>query len=261
MGNERVFITGASRGIGRALALELGRRGNDLVLAARDEAALEAVAREITERGGRASWLRLDVSRPETIAPALAEAAGRLGGLDVVVANAGTGRPGALAATTAADLWEVFAVNTIGAVLTLSAALPHLRSAARPLLVGISSLAGYRGGPGSGPYNASKAAFISLLETLRMETAGRGIRVLDVRPGFVRTAMTDRNTFRMPFLMEAALAAERLADAIEKRRSRVVFPRRAGWVMTLLRHLPDAVFDRLAARVAARILPAEGHRP
>lgn len=245
------LVTGASSGIGRALVLELAARGWRVAALSRRAAALEALAREA---GPGCLPLPADVSRPAELRACVQRAARELGGLDAVVANAGCGLPGRSAEVDLEAVRELFAVNVLGALATFQAALPHVRRSRRGLLVGISSLAAHRGGPGSGPYNASKAALSRLLETLRAELAGEGIRVLDVRPGFVRTPMTDRNTFSMPFLMEPDAAARRIARAMERRRSHLTLPKRAGLLVGLLRHMPDRLFDRLARAVARRVV-------
>ena len=251
------FVTGASSGLGKALAAELLRRGWRVAAAARRRGEMEDLA-GIAPSPEQLGIFSLDVTDEPALRAAIDEAAAAFGGLDVAVANAGIGIPGLCADLALAELRRVFEVNLIAAAATLTAALPHLRRAPAPLLVGISSLAAHRGGPGSGAYNASKAAFSRWLESLRMELAAEGIRVLEVDPGFVRTPMTDRNRFAMPFLMEPEAAARRMADAIERRRSHLAFPRRLAFLVGLLRRMPDGLFDGFASRLTAR-LRARGH--
>jgi NAD(P)-dependent dehydrogenase (short-subunit alcohol dehydrogenase family) len=249
----RAFLTGASSGIGRALAVELARRGWSVALAARRTDALEAVARVADPARQRTIVVPLDVRRIASIAPAVDRASEQLGGLDAVVANAGIGIPGFIEAAGIDELREVLEVNVLGALETLRAGLAHVRLAPRPLLVGVSSMAAWRGGPLAGPYNASKAALSSLLESLRLELAGSNVRVLEVNPGFVRTPMTARNTFPMPFLVEPERAARLIASAMERRRSHLAFPWPTALLMGLVRRLPDPVFDALGAALTRRL--------
>jgi NAD(P)-dependent dehydrogenase (short-subunit alcohol dehydrogenase family) len=249
---RRAFVTGASSGLGRALAAELLRRGWQVAAAARRGGELETLDK-FAASPEQLRTFAVDVTDEPALRAAVDGAASRFGGLDVAVANAGIGVPGLAETLPLTELRRVFEVNVIGAAATLIAALPHLRGAPEPLLVGVSSLAAHRGGPGSGAYNASKAAFSRWLESLRMELAAEGVGVLEIVPGFVRTPMTDRNRFAMPFLMEPEDAARRMADAIERRRSHLAFPRRLAFAIGVLRRMPDGLFDRFASRLTARL--------
>lgn len=220
-----------------------------MALAARNVSALREIAEEYPDA---TCVLPLDVTDEEALSGALKKAAAHFGGLDCVIANAGIGIPTAARAVDAATMRKVLEVNLIAASITLVKGLPFVEESPVGLLVGISSLAGHRGGPRSGPYNASKAGFSRFMESLRSELGSTHVRVLDIRPGFVRTPMTNRNRFRMPFLLEPDDAARRMANAIEKRRSHLTYPRRMGALLGILRHMPDGLFDRLARRVARR---------
>jgi NAD(P)-dependent dehydrogenase (short-subunit alcohol dehydrogenase family) len=249
------FVTGASSGIGHALCRGLLQRGCAVAAAARRMEPLRELEAEGHARGVRVLAVPLDVACTEAIAPALARAAGELGPFDAVVANAGRGRPLRALEWDAGSVREVFAVNLFGAVETLLAAVPHLRGPGS-VLAGVSSIAAWRSGPGAAAYNASKAALSSFLEGIRPELRDLGIRVLEVNPGFVHTAMTDRNAFPMPFRIGAADAARRIVRALEGRRNRLAFPLPMALLMGLVRRLPDRVFDALNLRVSRRLASA-----
>jgi NAD(P)-dependent dehydrogenase (short-subunit alcohol dehydrogenase family) len=244
----RVFLTGASSGLGYALAQTFIDEGYDIALAARRTGPLLELVQVAVDRGQRAIAIPLDVADTSTIAPAVARASEFLGGLDIVIANAGVGIPAPALELRSEDLKAVLDVNVLGAAETLLAARAEiLRS--KGVLVGVSSLAAWRAGPGAAAYNASKSALSAFLEAIRPEFFTRGVAVMEVNPGFVRTPMTDRNGFAMPFLLEPTDAARRVFTAIRKRKSRFAFPRRAAFFMGLLHHLPDWAFDLLARRV------------
>ncbi|MFZ5558950.1 MAG: SDR family NAD(P)-dependent oxidoreductase [Pseudomonadota bacterium] len=231
---RRVWILGASAGIGAALARELLRRGARVAGTARNA---EALARVL---GGSPETLALpgDVTRPETIAAARDRIVAAWGGIDVAVFMAGT--------YSAARAWEVpvegarqeVEINLMGAFNGVATLLPQLLQQGRGALVLVSSVAGYRGLPNSLVYGATKSALINMAETLYLDLAPRGVAVYLVNPGFVRTPLTDRNTFRMPALIEADEAARRIADGMEAGRFEIHFPRRfTGW-LKLLEVLP-----------------------
>ena len=244
------LVTGASSGIGRALALELARRGTWVSLAARRTERLEQLAREVEAAGGRARVEALDVRDTEAVGRAVRAAdEAAPGGLDLVVANAGVGSvvpPDQLDWEAVAD---VLAVNVVGAAATLFSALPLFRERRAGTLVGVSSLAGVRALPGSGAYSASKAALSTLLESLEIDLRDTGVRVVDVQPGFVRTAMTERNEFRMPFLLELDDAVRRTVAGLESGRSVVSYPWQLAWPLKVgARVLPRGVWRGLTKR-------------
>lgn len=251
---KRAFLTGASTGIGRALSRELVARGWRVALASRQAEVLESQAREIDPGRERTQVFQLDVSDTDSIAPIMERAAAVFGGLDAVIANAGVGIPIKAVKLDLKTIRQVFEVNVMGAMETLIAGLPHVRQAEHGVLVGVSSIAAWRSGPGAAPYNASKAAFSSFLEGMRSELSDLGVCVLEICPGFVKTPMTDRNDFKMPFLMPPERAASLIARAIEARQPRLSFPWQTALGMSLVRRLPDRIFDALNRRLARRIL-------
>ncbi len=238
-----VFLTGASSGIGAALARELARRGARLGLVARRLQALDALAAELP---GGAQVYALDVTDRPRLLAAAEDFERCCGGTDIVIANAGISA-GML--TEHYEDLEVFdrilATNLNAVVTSFHPFIGPMRLRRRGTLVAIASVAGVRGLPGSEAYCASKAALISYCESLRVGLRGSGIRVLTICPGFIHTPMTEKNPYPMPFLMAADEFARSAADALEARRSYTVIPWQMAWVARALRLLPNWAFDRL----------------
>jgi short-subunit dehydrogenase len=240
------LITGASSGIGSELALELSRRGWRVALLARRREALEALAARIAAAGGEADVFVADVIDAAAVARAAADLLAVRGSIDLAVANAGIGQSGPIAKADPAQARATLRTNVEGTLNLIAAVLPSMLEGRSGHIVGIASLAGFRGLPGSAIYSASKAALRSLLEAARVELAPKGILVTTINPGFVRTPMTAANRFRMPFLMEADEAARRIADAIEARKKELGFPLPMSLFVRLARLLPNAVWDRVS---------------
>lgn len=241
---KTALITGASSGIGRELALELSRRGWRVALLARRREALEELAQAISSRGGVADVVAADVTDPAALASAAAEITRRCGSIDLAVANAGIGQSGPLARLDPSAAAATLRTNVEGTFNLIAAVAPGMIEQRRGHIVGIASLAGFRGLPGSAVYSASKAAMRALLEAARVELAPKGILVTTINPGFIRTPMTAANRFRMPFLMDADDAARRIADAIDARRKELSFPLPMALFVRAARFLPNAVWDR-----------------
>lgn len=243
------FITGASSGIGRAIAIHLAEGGTRVALAARRREPLAELAREVAERGGDASVYPLDVSDPEQVEAVIRGADEDFGGIDLVIANAGvSGKQTWSGDLNYAAVADVLAVNVQGAAATLVALMDRMVERRRGHLVGVSSLAQYRGLPRSAAYSASKAFLSTFLEGLRVDLRQAGISVTDVRPGFVRTAMTEGNSHRMPFMLETTEAAEIVVRGIEKRSAVVAFPWQLATVVRSAALLPNAIYDRAVTR-------------
>lgn len=246
----RVFVSGASSGIGAALARHYAGRGAQLGLAARRADALRALTASI--QGGHAVY-PLDVTDAAALARAAEDFVSRFGVPDIVIANAGISVGTLTEAAEDRDAFErVFAVNVLGMVNTFRPFVAPMRARGRGRLAGIASVAGVRGLPGAGAYSASKAATIAYLESLRVELRGSGVRVVTVAPGYVDTPMTLNNPYPMPFLLPAAEAARRIARVIDRGASYAVVPWQMGIVAKLMRLLPDALFDRLAAKAGRK---------
>ena len=244
-GAQRVIITGASSGIGRELAIAYARRGARMVLVARREDLLNDTAAGATAVGGAARCLVADVTAPETAARAVRIAIEHYGGVDVVVINAGRGGAAHARAFNAQEAIAVMDTNTNAAFRMIEAVMPVMLDQGHGVLAAITSLAAYRGMPGSGPYNASKAALCVMMESLRTELRGSGISVVTIAPGFIRSEMTARNNFHMPMMLETDKAAHRIVHAIDRRRSLYRFPWSTSLAVRLLQILPNPIYDRL----------------
>ena len=238
----RVVITGASSGIGEALARHYAGKGVVLGLISRRSASPEGFPGEIVSYA-------VDVTDEAALAAAARDFIARFGIPDLVIANAGIG-----SGTDAADIGDVAKLrkmldtNVAGLAATLAAFAPAMRQAGRGTLVGIASVAGFRGLAGNAAYCASKSAAITWLESLRTELHGSGVSVVCVCPGYIDTPMTRVNRFHMPFLLTADEAARRIARAIAARRRLAVIPWQMALVALLLRAMPGWLYDRLAAR-------------
>ena len=246
----KVFITGASSGIGEALAREYHRRfpGSTIGLVARRAGELERVAAALA--GASVHRYGLGVTDRGALARAAADFIAIDGAPpDAVIANAGISA-GTLTgeAADAAVFRRIVDVNVTGMFDTFAPFVSAMRARGAGRLVGIASVAGIRGLPGAGAYSASKAAAIAYLESLRVELRGSGVRVVTIAPGYIRTPMTRRNTYAMPFLTDADVFARRAVDAIVRGNSYVVIPRPMHAVALGLRVLPNWLFDRLFAR-------------
>jgi short-subunit dehydrogenase len=243
---RRVFITGASTGIGAALARHYAGPESEIGLFARRRDLLEQLAASLP---GRTALYAADITDSTALGAAAQDFLARFGTPDLVIANAG------VSVGTRGDelqdvdkLRRVLDVNVAGLAATLAAFAPAMRAAGSGTLCGIASVAGLRGIPGAGAYSASKAAAISWLESLRTELAGSGVSVVTICPGYIDTPMTKVNKYRMPFLISADDAAGRFARAIESRRRLAVIPWQMAIVSTLLHAMPAWLYDRLAAR-------------
>ena len=250
---KRVFITGASSGLGEALAREYAQRGARVGLLGRREAALRQVAASLPNPSLHAVYAA-DVNDHDALRAAAADFIRRAGGIDIVIANAGISY-GTLT-ERGADLnvfAQVIQTNVIATAATFAPFIDAMKAQAaageRGLrLVGIASVAGIRGLPGAEAYSASKAAVISYCESLRVELRGQGIRVVTIAPGYIDTPMTQVNDYPMPFLLPAARFAQRAWRVIDAGRSYAVIPWPMRGVSWLLRLLPNWLYDRLFAR-------------
>lgn len=241
--SQRVFITGASSGIGQALARHYAKQDARLGLAARRKGELEALAATLDVP---CVIYPLDVRDAEALAQAAQDFMQQFGTPDIVIANAGVSR-GTLTEhkEDTAAFKAIMDINVLGIVHTFQPFIHAMRTKGEGRLVGIASVAGMRGLPGAEAYSASKAAAISYLESLRIEMIGSGIAVTTIAPGYIRTAMTDVNTYGMPFLMDVDIAAEKFAHAIYRKRRFVVIPWQMGLVAKLMRLIPPVLWDWL----------------
>jgi NAD(P)-dependent dehydrogenase (short-subunit alcohol dehydrogenase family) len=245
---KRVFITGASSGIGAALARRYAGEGAVIGLLARRKEALEELAASLPN-AGRHRIYPLDVTDHLALSEAAADFIAACGGIDVVIANAGVSRGTLTEYSEDLPVFErIVATNLVATVATFAPFLATLKAQARAgnrngRLVGIGSVAGVRGLPGAGAYSASKAAVMSYCESLRVELNGSGIKVVTITPGYIDTPMTRSNAYPMPFLMPVEKFAARAVDAIHAGVSDKVIPWQMGIVARVLRRLPDWAYD------------------
>jgi hypothetical protein len=241
---RRIVITGASAGIGEALARHYAAADTVIGLVARRQAPMQALAASLP---GRCEIYALDIADTAALENAARDFCARHGTPDLVIANAG------ISVGTHCDdpadiakLRRLLEVNVTGLAATLAAFAPAMRTERRGVLCGIASVAGFRGVPGAGAYSASKAAAITWLESMRTELAGSGVSVVTICPGYVDTPMTRVNRYRLPFLLPADEAARRIARAIAARRRLAVIPWQMALVSVLLRFAPPWLYDRFA---------------
>jgi NAD(P)-dependent dehydrogenase (short-subunit alcohol dehydrogenase family) len=239
----RVIISGASSGLGFALARHYIERGATVAAFARRGELLQALATEFPDQ---VYCYVLDVRDVAAVQNAANDFIARVGVPDVVIANAGVS-VGTLT-EYAEDLdafQQVMDINVLGMVKTFQPYVAAMRAARSGSLVGIASVAGFRGLPGASAYSASKAAAISYLESLRVELHGSGVKVVTICPGYIKTRMTAVNPYPMPFILDADEAARRMVRAIARQTSYTVIPWQMNLVGRVLKMLPNWLYDRL----------------
>jgi len=246
--DKLVFITGASSGIGQALAWRYHRAGWRLALVARRTAEIEHWARTNGLAADRYAVYGADVADTDSIVAAGRACMARQGVPDAVIANSGISIGVDSALREDLDvIARTLATNNVGLAATFHPFIAAMARRGSGALVGIASVAGIRGLPGHGAYCASKAAVISYCESLRGELRSSGVKVVTICPGYVATPLTQRNRYAMPFLMQPQDFAQRAFTAIEAGASYRVIPWQMGVVAKLLRLLPNALYDRLLA--------------
>ena len=253
-----VLITGAANGIGRATALELARNGVRMGLIDIDSTGLESLANELRDAGATFVVATADVSRRRPLRQAVKEIEAALGPVDVLLACAGFGTLTLVPDLALDTLRRTFEVNMFGVAESIEAVLPGMLIRGRGHLVGVASLAGYRGFPWMISYSASKAALIAYLEALRPGLARRGITVTTVCPGFVRTAMSTGVPYKRKIKMiEPEQAAQHLVRAILRRPRNCVFPWSMRMGLAILKLMPDRLFDWMMRRAGPEALAVD----
>lgn len=249
---QRVLITGASSGIGRALAKQYAAQGAILGLLARREDQLRSLQAELN---CECRIYAVDVRDSEAVRNAAQDFINHYGLADIVIANAGVSA-GTLTENQGdnAVFAAILAINVLGLVATFQPFIDPMKSAGKGQLVGIASIAGVRGLPGAGAYSASKAAAIAYLESLRVDCAAYGIAVTTIAPGYIKTPMTDVNRFPMPFIMDVDVAAAQFVRAIAAKRRFVVIPWQMGLLAKFMRLIPPWLWD-----YALRHAPKKAH--
>ncbi|MGA9666530.1 MAG: SDR family oxidoreductase [Gallionella sp.] len=243
---KSLVITGASSGIGLAIARHYLERGAVVAAFARRAELLQKLSAEFP---GRVFCYALDVRDSSAIRHAAKDFIAHAGVPDIVIANAGVSAGTITEFDVDIDAFQqVMDINVLGIVKTFQPFVAAMREAQHGTLVGIASVAGLRGLPGAGAYSASKAAAISYLESLRVELHGSGVKVVTICPGYIKTPMTAANPYTMPFILDADDAAIRIARAIERKTSFAVIPWQMALVGRLLKSLPRWLYDILFAK-------------
>lgn len=232
------MIFGASQGIGKALAYEYHACGAELMLLSRNTVALMKIS---SETGSY--YMECDITDNNNVKKAVQYSCNVLGKIDIVIINSGVGGPLWMKDITLEKIQNIYKVNVFGAANVLEYIIPVMKNQRNGTIAGISSLADVRGYPGSGPYSSSKAALSVLLESARIELKKHNIRIVTVRPGFVKTAMTEKNEFKMPFIMSATKAAHKIRKGIESGKPVVQFPLALVMATYITKMMPSRIFD------------------
>ena len=243
------FITGASSGFGRGLALRLSRQGYAVGVAARRAEKLTTLAEEIEAQGGKVEVFAVDVADRDALLGAIADCEATLGPIDLLIANAGVSSHARPEELDAREVDGIMQINFLGAVTATEGVLQGMLERGRGQIVAVSSLASYQGLLYHGSYCASKAAMNGFFESLRLDVARRGVDVTLITPGFVKTEMTAGRDDPMPFLMELDPALDIMMKGILKRKRLVKFPAPLSTLTWWARVLPRGVFDRLVGGV------------
>ncbi|MEM7023372.1 MAG: SDR family NAD(P)-dependent oxidoreductase [Pseudomonadota bacterium] len=245
--SEVIWITGASSGIGRALALRMARDGHRIAASARNQKALERLAAEAD--GGLIRSFPLDVTDLASVKAAFSGIESALGPVDMAVLAAGNHHPVVATDFRSADMARLVDINLIGVANTLEPLMAAMIGRGKGRIAIVSSVAGYRGLPTSAYYGATKAALINLAESLKFDLDRHSVTMQLIDPGFVKTPLTDRNTFKMPFLISAEEAADAMVRGLRGRGFEITFPKRFTTIMKLLRCLPYRLYFPLVTRI------------
>jgi short-subunit dehydrogenase len=247
-GKPITLITGASSGIGAALAKRLARLGDHVILVARRIRLLQEVANDIARAGGTSEVMRCDVTAGEAARACVEEVLQKHGRIDRLILNAGGGGRTPAERLTAEEMRAAMDLNLFGVVYFVEAAMPALLKQGSGHIVAIGSIAGFRGLPRAASYGAAKAALMNYIESLRIDLAAKGIAVTLAAPGFVVTKDTRKQRAK-PMAMQLEPAVEILARSILERRRYVAFPATLTWIARVMRLLPAGLYDRLIRRL------------
>lgn len=251
--DKRIFLAGASSGIGEALALAMAEKGAVIGLLARREDLLKDLNTRCEEKGGTARAYAADVRDAGAVANAASEFRTEFQHIDIMIANAGIGGNNRETRDLVPEaVRKVIDINLMGAVNAVHAVLPQMLERGSGHLVAISSLAGFRGLPGSAAYSASKAAMTAFFESVRLDVAHRGVDVTIIQPGFIRTPLTAGHEAKMPFLMYLDDAVPLFLSAIEKKKKFAAFPWQLATIVRAGRLMPAWLYDHIAARARFR---------
>lgn len=247
---QTIWLSGASSGIGRALALALCAKGHRVIACARRHSLLADLAIEAETKAlpGKIIPYALDVTDRHAHTLCLEQVERSIGPIDTVICNAGYYQPTPVDSYDAAVVENMFAINFNSVIYMLEAVLPIFQKRRQGRIAIVASVAGYSGLPNASAYGASKAALINLAESLRMDLSPLGITVQIINPGFVQTPLTDKNTFTMPFLIPADAAAQHIVRGLNSSKFEICFPKPFAWLLKFLRILPYALYLPLVRR-------------
>jgi len=248
LNNKVVLLTGASSGIGYSLAKSLPKENCSLALISRRKNILDKLVAELKNGGVKILSYECDVGNIDDVRNSFEKVKNDFGKIDIAILNAGTSHRADVKEYSSEIAKEIFDANTFGIVNCVEQLAPHFIQRKEGMIVGVSSLAEARGFPKSGFYNASKAAASLLLESLRIELKPYNVKVIIVKPGFVRTPMTDKNEFHMPFLMDVDKAVKIIINGIKKEKRIIQFPFPTVLGSKIVKFIPNWLFDFLMSR-------------
>jgi short-subunit dehydrogenase len=242
----KVFITGASSGLGEGLALHYAVAGAVIGVCARRAPLLAELSRSIAARGARAVVYPVDVTDTQGIQKAAMEFVAECGSVDLVIANAGIGIPNETLAGRSEPIARLMRVNVIGVTNTIVPFIPSMVRRGSGALVAVSSVAGHRGLPGRAAYSASKAAVITFMDALRLDLHGTNVHAMTLCPGFVRTPLVERLPEKLPFVISRDEAVTQMAGAIERHAKTFTFPWQVRVLSPLLKVAPEGMVRRMS---------------
>lgn len=243
-----VWLTGASSGIGEALAFELIKRGARVAITARRGEILEEMRNRAAGEPGALFPFPGDVTNLENMKGIVSQIEQKIGPIDVAIPNAGTHVFTVPEKFNSEEYLSIMKLNFGGMLYCIEAVLPGMLGRGTGHIAPVASMAGYRGLPRAAAYGASKSAMIHFLESIRFHLKNKGIVISIINPGFVKTPLTDKNDFRMPFLISAEKSAKVICNGIERGRREIAFPFPFNWVLKIARILPDPLYERIVDR-------------